>query len=823
MTSSSVIAPQPEMVARRRTRARDGSDLIGILVVCVVVLIGYFEVPFAARTFSTDAMMPGVQGCGTPSGACRTPKFDDPRVDPLASASAVEPWGTVTHRAIDQGDVPLWNPYEAAGSPLAANMQSGAFDPLMLAYHLHPTPLTEDLTFLVAMLLTAVAAYMAARVLGVRPLGATVTGSIFGLSGWFFTLSNLEWSHTYLYLPLIVLAIELTMRSRRVLPIVLLGVSIAGMVAAGMPEPTFMALAATGLYGLVRLFVGPSEHTRRDGAFRLAGAAGIGLLLCAPLLMLFREYLPLSYNTHKALSDRPPPTDPAATFLNWMMPRISPHDRAYSFTHNWVGAGTVLLAAGAIASPRAMRRHGGWPLVAMGGLLALQIYGGSLVGWTRYIPFWSQAVWPRFGTPIIAFALAMLAGIGVQAVTDGELRSARALIALGAVATLALGAIARAPYGLAIGHDVSTLGGWPLALVATGAVVGSILLLDRRYASVAVAAIVVVEIVLLAPRGYSAPRQNPYPQRSWVSFVKATTARDATRIFSADGLLYPDTSGVYGLSDPRMVDALYVDRYWRYLRTFISRAILDRFVGTGPTEGAPNLAANSMFDLLGVKYVLYDARIGNAPPAWSDPQYDLVFEGDGVKVYENTHALPRAFVAHDVHAVRDESAAFRFLKAGERRRFPDGAVIVEGKHPRSTAVIESTKRSVLPGVDCPADPISPAHIVRRSTTSIAIAVDSSCTGLLVLSDQYYPGWTATVNGRPAIVYPTDVTFRGVAIPAGHSTVVFRYRPHAFRVGLELFAIGVVVVTAMGIWAVVAARRRPPDRPPSRRRIAATAE
>ncbi len=112
------------------------------------------------------------------------------------------------------------------------------------------------------------------------------------------------------------------------------------------------------------------------------------------------------------------------------------------------------------------------------------------------------------------------------------------------------------------------------------------------------------------------------------------------RVFSTDGTLFPDTAGVYGLSDLRMVDALYVDRYWVYLRNFISGGILDRFIATGATETAPNIAANPMFDILNVRYVLYDRRSGTDLPDNAKDQYELVFQGDGVKVYENRDYAP---------------------------------------------------------------------------------------------------------------------------------------------------------------------------------------
>ena len=77
---------------------------------------------------------------------------------------------------------------------------------------------------------------------------------------------------------------------------------------------------------------------------------------------------------------------------------------------------------------------------------------------------------------------------------------------------------------------------------------------------------------------------------------------------------------------------------------------------------------------------------------------------------------------------------------------------------------------------------SSARVVSYSASTVKLAVDSSCDGLVVLGDEYYPGWSATVNGSDARIFATDVALRGVFVRAGHSIVEFRYRPSAFRVG-----------------------------------------
>ena len=181
---------------------------------CLVVLIGYFEIPFEGKTFSAADQVVGVQGCGTPTGACTPHAPGDPRVDPYAGSWALDPWGQVVHRELSDGEVPLWNPYQGIGMPLAGNMQSSVFDPLLAVFHVHPTLLVQDLSFLVALLLVGLGGYAAARSMRLSPLAATVAGSVYGLSGWFFGYSNNHWFSIYVYLPFAIACIEWILRSR---------------------------------------------------------------------------------------------------------------------------------------------------------------------------------------------------------------------------------------------------------------------------------------------------------------------------------------------------------------------------------------------------------------------------------------------------------------------------------------------------------------------------------------------------------------------------------------------------------------------------------
>src|SRR5690606_22034530 len=79
-------------------------------------------------------------------------------------------------------------------------------------------------------------------------------------------------------------------------------------------------------------------------------------------------------------------------------------------------------------------------------------------------------------------------------------------------------------------------------------------------------------------------------------------------------------------------------------------------------------------------------------------------------------------------------------------------------------------------------------------------------GLLVLADNFYDGWRATVNGQPVEILRTNHTFRGVPIAAGESEVVFEYRNRELMLGAGVTFGGMLLLAGYGAW-LFAARRR----------------
>lgn len=167
--------------------------------------------------------------------------------------------------------------------------------------------------------------------------------------------------------------------------------------------------------------------------------------------------------------------------------------------------------------------------------------------------------------------------------------------------------------------------------------------------------------------------------------------------------------------------------------------------------------------------------------------------GQQVIVYENTMALPRAFVVPNA----------------TRAEFPDGAIT------RMKAPDFDPTREVVLYEDPPmagAGEIDDAlgwetRVIKHEPTEVVIEVNGDLPGYLVLTDAYYPDWTATVDGTPTPVLRANHAFRAVPISEGRHTVTFRFEPRELRAGLAVSASALTILGIFGAGLGVQALRR----------------
>lgn len=149
-----------------------------------------------------------------------------------------------------------------------------------------------------------------------------------------------------------------------------------------------------------------------------------------------------------------------------------------------------------------------------------------------------------------------------------------------------------------------------------------------------------------------------------------------------------------------------------------------------------------------------------------------------VRVYENRKAVPEAFVVYQTRAVPDVKTA---LEEMTKPAFD----------PAKVALTEGI--SALGAMHQEALELGEAKVKRPNVNEVIVTVDCPANALLVLSDVFFPGWRAFVDGDETMIYRTNAIFRGVKLDKGRHIVRFLYDPPEVKIGFLLFALGVAAV------------------------------
>jgi uncharacterized membrane protein YfhO len=109
-------------------------------------------------------------------------------------------------------------------------------------------------------------------------------------------------------------------------------------------------------------------------------------------------------------------------------------------------------------------------------------------------------------------------------------------------------------------------------------------------------------------------------------------------------------------------------------------------------------------------------------------------------------------------------------------------------------------------LDLQPDQPAEVRVIRYGTNGLEIEVDSSAEGYLFLSDPFYPGWRAEVDGQTAEIVPANYAFRAVAVTPGVHRVVMTFRPATWYAGAAITGLAVLILVILGGMAVLRHRR-----------------
>lgn len=165
-------------------------------------------------------------------------------------------------------------------------------------------------------------------------------------------------------------------------------------------------------------------------------------------------------------------------------------------------------------------------------------------------------------------------------------------------------------------------------------------------------------------------------------------------------------------------------------------------------------------------------------------KYRPVYADAQVRVLENTEAMPRAFV---VSRARWSPSIGATLNEMVHRPF----------RPRQEVVLAADSSMPVP---MEPDATGSAEIERYTANEVRVHASTTGEALLVLSDTYYPGWRAFVDGHEQPLLRGDLLFRVVPLPAGEHEVEFRFEPSSVRIGLLISALSLAIAAAVLVMA-----------------------
>jgi len=652
------------------------------------------------------------------------------------------PWKSLVIDQIKAGQWPLWNPYNFSGSPLLANLQSSVFFPgnillLILPFLWGWISLVIGLPFL----------YSVFSYLFLRSLKLSQAAAIFGavvaanISYFLVWSEQLVIIQSALFLPLALWAIN---ENKLLLVSPFLAFSIFG----GHIQTAVYVYIITFAFAIYKRI--PIKKL----AIVLVLSLGLAAVQLLPSAELYLNSAREGINTQKIFT---------AGILPWknLITIFAPDFFGNPATKNFVGSdyGNFQVYFGVVALVCALlaRKSKFFLVLGLSGLLFATTPMANLFT-IIHIPILSSGVAAR-SIFIFQFCFAILAAFGFDRVLQGKKIFDKKIL-------LFLFILPLVYFNKHLALPVVTF-------------LATIFIIYLGKYRVILLVLAVFEYVYFFNKYQPfSPQKFVFPDHPVTKFLQSVSP---DRFYGVDTAYIDNNFATYyKFSSTEGYDSLYIKRYGELLASSLDGQFHDQV----PRSDAVFTSQNSsyrdrLFDLLGTRFILdkNDQPKSNwEPETWkfSEDKYVLFWQSYKWKAYLQKTFLPRAFVADSYEVIsQPDKIIDRFYAADFDYRHK--LILETDPH-----VAFSNQASVS------------AEIISYQPNRIVIKTNSPSPKLLFLSDVYFPGWQAKVNGASVEIFRADYIFRAVVVPAGQNTVEFIYYPKSFQYGMLISGLSLLV-------------------------------
>lgn len=741
--------------------------------------------------------------------------------------SIIYPWRIYGVELLKQGIWPLWIPHALGGMPLLANFQSGLFYPLNFLFWIFSNVNAWSIYIILQPILASLFCFFFLRNLKLEIFPSLIGSFIFAFGG--FSLVWLEYGivgHAGLWLPLILLSIDKLLNKSSNLWMILGALAVAFCLLAGYPQISFFVLLIACFYGTFRIFVAKEGRNQRTILALLAFPL-LGICLAAVQLLPSFELWQLSLRQQ----------DPTAAAFNFglnplknLILFLAPDFYGNPTTANFWGWGAyneavsyVSVAGFLLAVIAFIGFEKEKTLIFFKGLLIvslLMVFANPLSNfiYSLRLPILAGASAARFFY-ITQFSLSILAAFGAQSLLTGKKVKRQIILSLTLIIFPFLGLLGIvflkpeiwpsrdllenlrvAQRNLVLPFFLLFFSSFLVFIAKQQNLFISVFPLSLKVKNLILLLLLWVIVFDLFRFGFKytpfTNRDYLYPETKLTNFLK-----EQKTLYRFTGLIPQSMFIPYNLSSVEGYEPLMIKRYSEFANQ-INEEKFSR-ISSGSRWVIVHRHESPLLDLLGTKYLL---SFNPEPKSGWDPQYfkypkeryELVFQYGKSQIYENKEVLPRAFIVHDFQVLTDEE----ILKTLMNKNFNPRQILLLEEKPENSSAKKAGEDRV---------------IIEEGTyfqNQVSLKANLVSDGFLFLSDNYYPGWQASVDGQPTKIYRANYTFRAVFVPKGEHTVKFLFQPQLFKIclGISLVAFLILVIlVGFLIYEVFKSRYSSPQR------------